>query len=300
MLVSPNMKNVPKVSIIVSNYNSSDLINGALESLVSASGDVPFEVILIDDVSTDGGFALVDEKYKRDSRFSFVQCEKHIGFSALNLVLARTSGEYLMTMDTDTRVWPGALQALMTFMDTHPQAGAATANLHYPDGSLQNYHRRLMTPARSFFTTVIGRFIDKYLLGLRNYKSYHYDDLDATRVFEIEQPPTAFFIFRRAALDSYIVDPDFNNVFLDVDLCRRIYNRGYKIYLVPDANVTHIKSVAANKKPNLWRDRQYYRDQLFYFKKHYPAYAPLMAVVLWIDRAMRNLLIRTLGRAPMR
>lgn len=294
------MKNVPEVSIIVSNYNSSDLINGALESLVSTAGDVPFDVILIDDVSTDGGFALVDEKYKKDSRFIFVQCEKHIGFSALNIALNRTHGKYLMTLDTDALLWPGALNALVAFMNTHPNAGGATASLYYPDGSPQNYHRRLMTPVIGFFTTVIGRFIDKYLLGLRNYKWYHYDDIDTTRIFEIEQPPTACFMFRRSALDSYIVDPDFNQVFLDVDLCRRIYDKGYKIYLVPEAKVTHIKSAAANKKPNLWRDRQYYRDQLIYFKKHYPASVPLMALVLWLDRVMRTLLIRTVGRAPIR
>lgn len=294
------MKGVPIVSIIISNYNSSDLINGTLEPIVSTAGDVQFEVIVIDDVSTDGGFALVDEKYKRDQRFIFIQCEKHVGYSALNVALNRTRGKYLMTLDTDARLWPGALQALVTFLEENPRAGGATASLFYADGSIQNYHRRLMTPMHSFFTTVVGRFIDKYLLGLRNYKSYHYNDLDTTRVFEIEQPPTACFMFRRAALDSYIVDPDFNQVFLDVDLCRRIYNKGYKIYLVPDAKVTHFKSVAANKKPNLWRDIQYYRDQLIYFKKHYPAYATLMALVLWVDRMMRSMLIYTVGRAPMR
>ena len=174
------MKSVPDVSVIVSNYNSSDLINAALESLVSTAGDVPFEAIIIDDVSTDGGFALVDEKYKRDPRLTFVQCEKHIGFSALNLALARTSGAYLMTLDTDALLWPGALHSLVEFMSTHPNAGGVTASLYYPDGSPQNYHRRLMTPTIGFFTTVIGRFIDKYFLGLRNYKSYHYDDPDTT------------------------------------------------------------------------------------------------------------------------
>lgn len=294
------MKDVSDVSIIVSNYNSSDLINGALESVVSTAGDVTFETFIIDDASTDGGFALVDEKYKRDPRFTFMQCEKHVGFSALNIALNRTHGAYLMTLDTDTRLWPETLPALVAFLDTNPKAGATTASLYYPDGSPQNYHRRLMTPIRAFFTTVPGRFIDKYLLGLRNYKSYHYDDLDATRVFEIEQPPTACFMFRRAALGSYIVDPDFNHVFLDVDLCRRIYDQGYKIYLVPGAKATHFKSVAANKKPNLWRDRQYYSDLLTYFRKHHPVSVPLMAVVLWVDRILRSLLIRTAGKAPMR
>lgn len=294
------MKDVPDVSIIVSNYNSSDLINKALESVVSTAGDVPFEVILIDDASTDGGFALVDEQYRRDPRFTFMQCEKHVGFSALNAALDRTHGKYLMTLDTDALLWPGTLQTLVSFMDAHPEAGGATASLYYPNGSPQNYHRRLMTPRHAFFTTVPGRFIDKYLLGLRNYKSYHYDDLDTSRVFEIEQPPTACLMFRRAPLDSYIVDPDFNHVFLDVDLCRRIYDRGYKIYLVPDAKVTHVKSVAANKKPNLWRDRQYYNDLMTYFKKHHPVSVPLMAIVLWVDRMLRSLLISMLGRAPMR
>ena len=294
------MKNPCAVSILIPNYNSSDLINEALESVVSTAGEILFEVILIDDASTDGGFALVDEKYKRDARCTFVQCERHIGFSALNLALDRARGTYLMTLDTDARLRPGALRSLVAFMEQHPDAGAATASLQYPDGSPQNYHRRLMTPMRGFFTTVPGRFIDKYLLDLRNYKSYHYDDIDITRVFEIEQPPTACFMLRRKLLGPYIVDPRFEMVFLDVDLCRRIYDAGYKIYLVPDAIVTHIKSAAASKRTNSSRERGYYRDLFSYFKKHYPLAAPLMWVLLWVDRTMRTVLIRAVGRAPMR
>ena len=294
------MSDTPKISIIVSNYNSSDLINGTIDTILSTVGDLLFEVFIVDDVSTDGGLSLVDEKYKSDKRIIFVQCEKHVGYSALNVVLDRTRGEYLMTLDTDARLWPGALLALVDFLDKNEKAGAVTASLFYEDGSPQNYHRRLMTPMHSFFTTVLGRVIDKYFLALRNYKSYHYDDFDNTRVFEIEQPPTACFMFRKAALGSFIVDPDFNQVFLDVDLCRRIYDRGFKIYLVPNARVTHFKSVAANKKPNFWRDRQYYRDQLIYFKKHYPLHAPLMSCLLWLDRIMRRVLIYMTGRAPMR
>lgn len=293
------MKSAPHVSIIVPNYNSSDLINGALESIVETAGDVPFDVMVIDDASTDGGFALVDEKYKNDPRFTFVQTEKNIGYSAVNIAYDRMHGRYLMTMDTDARLWPGALLALVTFMDTHPNAGAATAHLHYPNGSTQNYNRRLMTPTFAFYTTVIGRFIDKYLLGLRYYKSYHYDDLDTSRVFEIEEPVTASLILRREAIGPYIIDPNLH-IFVDVDLCRRIYDRGYKVYLVPGANTTHFKSAAANKRPVAWTERKYYDGLQIYLKKHYPSSALLMSVVLWIDRMMRNFLIHTVGRAPMR
>ena len=297
------MKSPSDVSIVVSNYNSSDLINEALESVVLTTGDVSWDVMVIDDASTDGGLKLVDEKYKKDPRFVFVQNETNVGYPAVNIAVERMHGTYLVTLDNDARLLPGALQVLVAFMKSHPEAGAATANLHNPDGSIQNYYRRLMTPMQGFFITVLGRFIDKYLLGLRNYKSYHYDDLDTAHIFEIEQPPVACLILRREALGPYIVDPDFPSprvLFDDADLCRRIYDRGYKIYLVPDAKAIHIKSASFGRRTSAWKERAYYKGLSVYFKKHYPASALLMAVVLWLDRVMRNALVHIVGRAPMR
>jgi len=293
------MKSAPAVSIIVSNYNSSDLINEALESIVLNAGDVAWDAIVIDDASTDGGFALVDETYKKDPRFVFVQNEKNVGYSALNVALDRMHGTYLMTLDTDAKLLPGTLRSLVAFMNANPHAGAATANLRYPSGNIQNYYRRHTTPMTGFFATVPGRFIDKYVFELKYYKAYHYDDLDTTRVFEIEQAPVACLILRRAALGSRIADPDFR-MFVDVDLCRRIYDRGYKIYLVPDAKATHIKSAAFGKMKSASLERQYYTGFSMYLKKHYPASVPVMTVLWWVDRILRSLLERTVGRAPMR
>jgi GT2 family glycosyltransferase len=293
------MKDTPEVSIVVSNYNSSDLMNGALESIVSTAGDVAFEVMVIDDASTDGGLTRVEKKYTQDPRFIFVQNEKNVGYGALNMALERTRAPYLMTLDTDARLLPGALRALITFMDANPGAGAATANLQNPDGSIQNYYRRLMNPEYGFYTTVLGRLFDKYLLGLRHYKAYHYDDLDTTRDFELEQPPTACLMLRREALGDQIVDPAFH-VFIDVDLCKRIYDRGYKIFLVADAPVTHIKSAAFGKRESSWRRKQYYTNLNRYFKKHYPRQAPVLQFLLWLDRSMRFFLRHTLAHEPMR
>lgn len=293
------MNKVSEVSILVPNYNSSDLINEALESIVLNAGDVIWDAMVLDDASTDGGLALVDEKYKNDPRFLFIKNEKNVGYHAMNVGIDTMHGRYLMTFDTDAKLLPGALRALVSFMDNNPCAGAATGNLHYPNGNIQNYYRRSMTPTHALYTTVPGRFIDKYFLGLRHYKFYHYQDLDTTRVFEIEQPVVACLILRREAIGSVIMDPVYDH-FGDVDLCRRIYDRGYKIYLVPDAKVTHIKSVSFGKKTNAWKERKYYSGLSTYFKKHYPAYAPLMLVVMWVDRVMRSLLERTVGRALMR
>lgn len=293
------MKKDPDISILVSNYNSSSLINGALESIVSTAGDVAFDGMILDDASTDGGLALVDEKYKNDSRFLFVQNEKNVGYHAINVAITTMRGKYLMTLDTDATLLHGTLRSLIVFMDTHPEAGAATGNLHYPDGRVQNYYRRLMTPLYAFYTSVIGRFIDKYFLGLRYYNAYHYQNIDMTRMFEIEQPVVACLILRREAIGAMVMDPDYEH-FGDVDLCRRIYDRGYKIYLVPDAKVLHIKSASFNKKTSAWRERKYYAGLATYFKRYYPIRAPYIIAWMCMDRMMRVLLERTVGRAPMR
>lgn len=294
------MKKIPDISIVVSCWNSADIIEEALESIVATVGDMHFDVTVIDDASTDGGYALVDEKFKNDPRFSFVKNEVNVGVPAVNIMLERSTAKYIVTFDSDARFQKGALQALYAFMETHPEAGVATANLRNRDGSPQLYYRRILTPAMYFFTTPIGRFIDKYFLGLRKYRWYHYDDLDVTRVSEFVQPPVACLMIRRDALGPYILDPIFPLFGLDIDLCKRMYDKGYKVYLVPDAKVIHLKTASAVKRGKAWLDRELNRSFALYFKKHYPRSYPLMLVVMWLDRCMRYLMLRTIGREPMR
>lgn len=288
------------IAIVVSNYNASDIISDALQSIIDTAEDIPFEVLVIDDASTDGGFGAVRDRFASDLRFSFVQNEKNIGVSTLNIVLERTRAPYIMTLDTDARLHKGSLRAMIDFMDNTPEAGAATAKLLNRDGSIQNYYRRLMTPAYCFFTTPLGRVIDKYLLGLRYFKQYHYHDLDTTRVFEIEQPPVACLIMRRSALGPYVMSPAYHLYFIDVDFCRRMYTRGYKIFLVPDAPVTHLKSAAASKRPSAWTRRQYYGSLLMYFKRNYPLWYPLIWSVVLLDRVTRWMMSSLVGREPVR
>lgn len=294
------MKKIPDISIVVSCWNSAEIIEEALESIVATAGGMNFDVTVIDDASTDGGYALVSEHIKNDPRFSFVKNEVNVGIPAVNIMLERTKAKYIVTFDSDARLQPGALQALYAFMEAHPEAGVATANLRNPDGSAQMYYRRILTPAMYFFTTPIGRFIDKYFLGLRNYKWYHYADLDVTRVSELVQPPIACLILRRDALGPYIFDPIFPLFMLDVDICKRMYDTGYKVYLVPDAKVIHLKTASAVKRGKVWLDNELNRSFALYFKKHYPVSYQLILVVIYLDRFMRFAMLRTIGREPMR
>ena len=160
------------ISIGVSSWNTSDIIEEALDSIVATAGDLNIDVTVIDDASTDGGFAHIAEKFKNDQRFFFMKNEENLGVPALNAAFRRSQSKYIVTFDSDARLMPETLQILLAFMEKHPEAGGATANLLYADGSPQVYFRRTYTPSRYFFTTVLGRVVDKYFLGLRNFKEY--------------------------------------------------------------------------------------------------------------------------------
>ncbi|MFA6408169.1 MAG: glycosyltransferase [Candidatus Paceibacterota bacterium] len=290
----------PDISIVVSNWNSSDILEEALDSIVSTGNDLNFDVTVIDDASTDGGIAEIAERFKDDDRFTFIVNKINVGQAALNIMLESTQAKYIVTLDSDARLKPGALQAMFAFMETHPEAGAVTANLLNPDGSTQFYYRRILTPSLYFFTTPIGRFFDKYFLGLRNMKQYHYDDLDLSHDPELEQPPIACLMLRHEALGPYIFDPIFRLFMLDVDLSKRLYDHGYKVFLVSDAKVIHLKTVSASKRGKVWLDRELNRSFFLYLKKNYPYSTLAMWFVWMLDRVLRTILLRTIGHEPMR
>lgn len=288
------------ISIVVLNYNTSDLLLGALDSIVSTVGDMRIEVVVIDNASTDGGIAHVVSAYQGDQRFSFIQRQNNIGWAAINIMLERARGKYILTLDPDAVLHANALQTLFAFMETHPKAGAATAKFLNPDGSLQPYYRRIMTPLSYFYTTVIGRVIDKYLLGLRHWKRYRYEDLEVVGVVEVEQPALPCMIWRREAVDAYIFDPEIPFYFLDVEMSRRVYDRGYKIYMISDAVITHLKSTSYGRRKKSWQKREYERSLLVYFRKHYPWYLPLIWIEQRTDIFLRACMMFLVGREPLK
>lgn len=296
-------KKTPDISIIVPSWNASDIIEEALASISTTATDIDVDVLVIDDASPDNDFVHIREKFEHDSRFTFVQNAQNVGYSATaNQLLERARGKYLMTFDTDARLKPGTLRALFDFMEAHPEAGAATGKLLNPDGTLQGYYRRILTPSLFFFTTPLGRVLDKLFFGLRFYKRYHYDDLDLSRTSEMQQPPVACLIIRREALgsDPYIFDPRFRLYMLDVDFSKRLYDRGYKVFVVASAPVIHLKTASAGKRGNTWLGRELDKSFRDYFKKHYRMLYPLIFLTMWLDRVARALSHMVFGREPMR
>lgn len=231
------------LSVITVTHNHAAYIGRCLDALVPEVAHLGGEVFVIDNRSDDASAAIA-------ARYSNVHLHintERRGFSANNNCgMALAQGRYLLLLNPDTEVHPGALQTLVEFMDQHPQVGLCGAQLLFPDGSVQPSPRRFPT-----LGSVIARrtplrvFLQRSRLNQRHLML----DVDHTEARPVDWLLGACLMIRREVLDT--VGPLDEGYFLyveDIDWARRIHAHGWDVYYVPTATITHHHLAVSDKK----------------------------------------------------
>src|SRR2546425_13313277 len=108
-------------TVVVINWNSGDLLQGCIESLLATTTDT--KIVVIDNASRDASLEFLSDFY---DRVQLIGNGINRGFAAaVNQAFENTSTPYVLILNPDVRALPGAVQLLEEFMDSHPQAGAA-------------------------------------------------------------------------------------------------------------------------------------------------------------------------------
>jgi N-acetylglucosaminyl-diphospho-decaprenol L-rhamnosyltransferase len=235
----------PVLSIIIVNYNGGDRFVRCIASIFEHPPEAPFHVIVSDNASVDGSADRVAELYPA---VDLVRNDTNVGLcKAFNRGRRRATGQYVLSLDNDTRVLPGALDRLMGFLATNPEAGAVGGRLLNPDMTLQRTARGQPSAWNALFgrRAVLTRlfpgnpFTKRYLM---------LEQTDATEPFEVDWSSMAALMVRRDVLESINgLDEDFFVYWSDADLGARIRRGGWKIYSVPSALIVHDESLAGRK-----------------------------------------------------
>lgn len=271
-----------KLSIIVVSWNTRDILADCLESVYRHPPTDPFELVLVDNASSDGSAEMVKTRYPQ---VRLVESGSNLGFAqGNNLAVPMCVGEYILLLNPDTIVKPKALQALIDFLDTHPEAGAAGSMLLNPDGTLQpSCHPRPQ----------LGRELWRLLHfdSLKPYGRYNMYQWDLTKNREVDVLMGASLIVRKVILDQIgFLDGDYFMYSEEVDLCFRLQKAGWKLYYVPESKVIHLGGQSSKQVPT---DMflQLYLGKLKYFRKHYgPLAGFVYKVILYIAAFMRLLM----------
>jgi GT2 family glycosyltransferase len=213
----------------------------------------------------------------------------NLGFArGNNAGLAAARGRHLLLLNSDTEVKPGALAALVAFLDAHPEAGACGPMLLNPDGSLQ--------PSGRDLPSVLSLFLDMtklHRLWRRNlYVQSGRDYKEAAAVGELS---AAALLVRRSVYEQVGgLDPAFFAYYEDVDWCKRIGDAGYRIYYAPGAQVMHHWQGTSRQVSELaYRAGQ---DSVrYYFRKHHGPAAALAVQAMLVAKETA-LLVASLGR----
>lgn len=265
------MTHAPDISVVLVSFNTRDLTRECLQGLFAELGHgITGEVIVVDNASRDGSADMIEREFPS---VKLVRSAQNLGFgNANNEGFPLCSGRYLVLLNTDAFLQPGALRCAISHMEATPVAGLGGARLIGRDGSPQPSARSFPTPLLELFTLsgLAGRFPRSRLFGQLD-RTW----ADPLQASPVDWVPGAFSIIRRDVLDRVgHFDPRFFLYYEEVDLCRRIKDAGAEIWYWPDIVVTHIggessKTVAhltmasRGSQLTLWR----MRSQLLYYRK---------------------------------
>ena len=232
----------PKLSVIILNYNTKELLSDCLNSVKKYMDEVPMEVIVSDNSSTDGSPDMIKKNFPW---VKYVEGPNE-GFSkGNNRAKSLVQGEMVLFLNPDTVVHKDVFAKTVRYLEEHPKVGAVTCKLVLANGEMdKDIRRRFPTPWVSFQKLVLGR--SRY---------YYYEDIPESSTHEVEAIQGAFFLTYKKLLDKvgwfderYFFDGE------DVDLCFQINKAGYTLVYYPDVYITHLKGVTKGKVKK-WRHK---------------------------------------------
>jgi N-acetylglucosaminyl-diphospho-decaprenol L-rhamnosyltransferase len=255
---------IPDVSIVLVCWNNKAYVDPCLVSLYEAGLTSSFDVVVVDNGSTDGSQEMLREKYPE---VMLIQNDYNVGLGkASNQGIEATNGRYILLLNNDTLVNGPSLQAMFDLMDQTPDAGAVGGRLLNPDGSFQSSYASFSTLWEEFLLAsgIAAKFWDGYPLNGH-----------ADQVKTVGWMSSACLLIRRSTLGEVgLLDETYFIYGDETDLQYRIQKAGWKAYYLPQATTIHFGSVSTKRWP---RRRMIYRGKMLFYQKNY---GPVRTILL--------------------
>jgi len=284
-----------KLSVIIVSYNVRHFLEQCLHSVHSAIAGIETEIYVVDNASVDGSVKMVKDKFPR------VKCisnQDNQGFAkANNQAIRQSVGEYVLLLNPDTIVETDTFAKIITFMDSHADAGGLGVKMVDGTGRfLPESKRGLPTPTVAFYKIFgLARLFPKS----KTFNKYHLGYLDKDKTHQVEILAGAFMMVRKSVLDQIgLLDEAFFMYGEDIDLSYRIIKAGHHNYYYPETRIIHYKG-ESTKKGSLNYVFVFYNAMIIFAKKHFSAKnAQLFSVLINIAiyfRAFLSIVSRVLN-----
>jgi len=252
------------VSALIVSHNVKDLLLQCVRAF-HATSDVPVEVVVVDNGSTDGSAAAVTAEFPKAT---VLVEKKNLGYGrAANIGLERCQGRFVLLLNPDVTVDPQSVGRLSDFLMTRPEAGAVGPRLLMPNGSLDPDCRRSFPVPSTLFYRTVG--LSKLFPKSPRFGRHNMGHVEESDVHEMDAGSADCLMLRMAAIDRIgFFDPRYFMFGEDIDLCYRLKLGGWKVFYLPSATAIHHKRAATTKAQ---REALYQRHRAmwtYHFKHH--------------------------------
>jgi GT2 family glycosyltransferase len=271
-----------KLSIILVLYNARDVIEVTLDALYASQVNFDYEVIIVDNKSPDDSVSFIQKKYLSQpelaAKTKLILNPYNDGFGiGNNIGMKQATGEYILLLNTDTKVDSDNFQIMTDFMQTRPDVGAASCKLVMSNGQIDRAARRAEPNLmRSFF-----RLFGLQKLFPKLFGAYNQLSKDPNVESELEACSGAYMMMSR---EAYEKTGGFDDRYFmygeDLDLCRSIREAGLKIWWYPKTSCVHFRGQSTKKTAQktlfAFYDAMWIYYKKWYSKKYYHLLDPLV------------------------
>jgi len=253
-----------KLSILIINYNSGEMLLDCLDSISATVKTVPYEVIVVDNNSQDGSVGTARGKH---SEVRFIENDFNNWFTGgTNQAIEASRGEYLLCLNPDTLCHENAIDDLVIFLDSNPRAGLAAPRLLNGDGSLQSSCRNILKSRYLLLRHILPwRALPN---SWRKRAVLEYWDHDET--IRSDWIIGACILVRRETIEEVgLKDEGFPMFHEETDWCYRMKKADWGIWFVHTAVITHFGSQSAIKYWGGDLILEFYRGKHRFVRKHF-------------------------------
>jgi len=256
------MRNLPVLSLIIVNYRTPDLTLLCVESIYKFPPSCSFEVIVVDNGSSDG---LEETLAERFPEARFLETGKNTGFSiANNLGIQNCHGEQILLMNSDARFVDRSLDKMLEVMGSEPEVGILGLRQVNAQGVFQ-----LSCGVSPNLVAELVRKIWHYRLSADDYRVRDYLDVKFAQNHQVDWVSGSCMMVRREVFRQVrLLDERYFMYYEDIDFCVRARKAGWKVRYLNECTIIH--EVGASARQNLLKAMvENKRSQLYFSRRHY-------------------------------
>ncbi|WP_247078751.1 glycosyltransferase family 2 protein [Pseudohalocynthiibacter sp. F2068] len=279
-----NSKKAVDITAVIVNYNTREVTENAITSVLRCTGGLEVEIIVVDNASSDGSVQAFRAEFPQ---VKVIDTGYNGGYAwGNNVGIHKARGRYVLILNPDALIHETTLKRAVDYMNAHPEVGILGASVSLEDGSRQLTIFRFPSLSNLFWHIFVpNRVIRKSRhFGDQRYASQPYD-----QAIDVDVVAGCFMMLPRKVIDQVgLMDDRFFMYSEETEWCLRVKQAGYSVRYNPDVQITHYGAVSTGQS-SPWKSVEITRSQILFLRiSRGPASAMAATVLMLLGELFRG------------